>query len=187
MKKEREVKHRKRRKWKSQNKGKCGTRTFFRQEENVQESRRGERACRLVCCRCHHLVPQSVHAWLSNKQHSWNFSSNTFVCELSFFCDSLSTAYTRLWAMAGFILQEKLLPLLCNGSCISVIEDLDACLKVKARNMECLSRPVLCCPWDKIKWFDRSPFNCGERFHSCLFLYLETALKAKNIFLTTWI
>ena len=108
---------------------------------------------------------------------------------IKFFCDSLSTAYTRLWAMAGFILQEKLFALLCNDRCIGVImEDLDACFKVKARNMEeCLSRSVLCCPWDKIKWFDRSPFNCGEEFHSCLLLYLETALKAKNIFLTTLI
>ena len=33
IKKEREMKHRKRGKWKSQNKGKGGTRTFFRQEE----------------------------------------------------------------------------------------------------------------------------------------------------------
>ena len=112
------------------------------------------------------------------------FSSNTFVCKLSFWVVVIPSLQLIPGSeqLAGFIL-HFLFALLCNDRCIGgvIIEDLDACFKVKARNMEeCLSRPVLCCPWDKIKWFDRSPFNCGEKFHSCLFLYLETALKAKN-------
>ena len=120
------------------------------------------------------------------------FSSNTFVCELSFWVVVIPSLQlipgSEQWQVLFCRRNCFLFALLCNDRCIGVIiEDLDACFKVNARNMECLSRPVLCCPWDKIKWFDRSPFNCGEKFHSCLFLYLETALKAKNIFLTTWI